>query len=80
MAEQKFETDNIKSRRSAHAALILIFLSYAVKHAHPNVTALLHADFQKVLERPVEISDLWRHPSIGPNAFTAEEVNWCNAS
>ncbi len=57
MAEQKFETDNMKSRRSAHAVLILIFLSDAVERAH--VAVVLHAGFQMVLERPVEIIDLF---------------------
>ncbi len=79
MAEQKFETDNIKSRHSAHAVLILIFLSDAVGRADPDVAAVLHAGFQKVLERPVEISDLLRYPSLGPNAYTAVEVNWSYA-
>ncbi len=58
MAVQRFETDDIKSRCSAHAALMLIFLSDAVERALSDVAAVLHAGFQKVLERPVEISDL----------------------
>ena len=80
IAEQKFETENIKSRRSVHAALIIIFLSDAVERAHPDVAAALHAGFQKVLERPVEFGDLRRYPSIGPNAYTVEEVHWCNGT
>ena len=63
-----------------HAALILIFLSDAGERAHPDVAAVLHAGFQKVLERPVKLSDLQHYPSIGPNAYTAEEVNWCNTT
>ena len=80
MAEQKFEADNIKSRRSAHAALILFFLSDKMEAAHPDVAAALHSGFQKVYERPVEMSDVRRYPTVGPNAYTDEEIKWCNAT
>jgi hypothetical protein len=58
----------------------LLPVIYHLPRAHPDVAAVLHAGFQKVLERPVKISDLLYYPSIGPNAYTAEEVNWCNAT
>ena len=78
MAEQKFEADNIESRRSAHAALILFFLSDKMEAAHPDVATALHSGFQTVYERPVEMSDLRQYPTVGPNAYTADEIKWCN--
>ncbi len=43
MAEQKFDANDIKSLRSAHAALIMFFLSDKMEAAHPDVAAMLHS-------------------------------------
>ncbi len=75
MADQKFEADNVKSQRSAHAELILFFLSDEMEVTHPDVAAALHSGFQKVYERPVEMSGVQRYPTVGLDAYTAEEIN-----
>ncbi len=51
-----------------------------MEDAHPDVAAALHSGYQKVYERPVEMSDVLRHPTVGENAHTAEEIAWCNAT
>ena len=69
MTEQNFDPADFKGRRSAHAALLLFFLSDNMERAHSAVAAALHSGFQKLFERPVEMSDLRRYPSVGPNAY-----------
>ncbi len=71
MAEQKLNANDIKSRSSAHAELIMFFLSYKMEAAHPDVAAALHSGYQKVYERLVEMSDVLCHPTVGANAYTA---------
>jgi hypothetical protein len=80
MAALKLDAANISTNRCAHAALLLIFLSDELERAHPEVAQTLNAWFQTRLERPVDFSDLCRFPSIGANAYNAEEIAWCQAT
>jgi hypothetical protein len=80
MAALKLDAANISTNRSAHAALLLIFLPDELEQAHPSVAQTLNAWFQTRLERPVDFSDLCRFPSIGANAYNAEEIVWCQAT
>ncbi len=68
------------SRRSWHAALILIFLSDDIERLHPAVAKKLHTAYNERFERPVEEQDLKRYQSIGPGAYNFEELRWCYAT
>ncbi len=80
LGELLSEENNTASRRSWHAALILIFLSDDIERLHPDVAKKLHAVYNERFERPVEAQDLKRYPSIGPGAYNVEEVRWCDAT
>ncbi len=75
---------NLMRRASAPIALrmllLLIFLSYELEHAHPEVAQTLNAGFQTLFERPVDFSDVCCFPSIGANAYNAEEITWYQAT
>ncbi len=80
IAAQNFAEDNFIGQRSAHAALILLYLSNDMDRAHPEVTSILNTGFQKLFQHPVNMTALPRHPSVGPNAYPAQEILWCNAT
>jgi hypothetical protein len=35
---------------------------------------------QELYQRPVTVEDVRRYPTVGPNAYTAEEASWCDAT
>lgn len=80
LGEQQFEESNITSHRSWHAALILVTLSDDIERLHPDVARTLHAGYQTKFQRPVDVADLKKYPSVGAGAYTPEEVNWCDAT
>jgi hypothetical protein len=80
LGEQQFEESNITSHRSWHEALLLVLLSDDIERLHPDVARTLHAGYQTKFLRPVDVADLKKYPSVGPGAYTPEEVNWCDAT
>ena len=77
---QGYVADNYKARRSAHAGLLLCFMSPAMEAAFPAEAQALYAGFQEQYEHPVTVEDVRRYPSVGRNAYTPEEVLWFNAT
>jgi hypothetical protein len=80
LGEQQFDEGNITSHRCWHAALLLVLLSDDIERLHPDVARTLHAGYQTKFLRPVDVADLKKYPSVGPGAYTPEEVNWCDAT
>jgi hypothetical protein len=80
LGELLSEENSTASRCSWHAALILIFLSDDIECLHPDVAKTLYVGYNERFERPVEVQDLKRYPSIGPGAYNFEELRWCDAT
>lgn len=62
------------------SALILFFLSEDLARAHVEAAQAINAGYQARFQRPVNYADLRNFPSLGPNAYTAEEIKWCEAT
>jgi hypothetical protein len=70
---QDYVADNFRARRSAHAGLLLCFMSPEVKTAYPEQAQALYAGFQELYQHPVTVEDVRRYPSVGCNAYNQEE-------
>ena len=79
-ARLQYDPANLASARSAHAALILFFLSEDLERAHVGAAQAINAGYQARFQRPVNYADLRNYPLIGPNAYTSEEIKWCEAT
>ena len=87
-AQLKYDASNLAASRSAHAALILFFLSDEMQRAHGDAAQAINAGYQTRFQRPVTAcqgpgvtyADLCNFPSLGPNAYTSEEIKWCEAT
>ena len=79
-ARLQYDPANLASARSAHAALILFFLSEDLARAHVEAAQAINAGYQARFQRPVNYADLRNFLSLGPNAYTAEEIKWCEAT
>jgi hypothetical protein len=79
-AQLKYDANNLAASRSAHAALIVFFLSDAMQRAHADAAQAINAGYQTRFQRPVTYADLRNFPSLGPNAYTPEEIKWCEAT
>ncbi len=55
---QSYDAANISAHCSAHAALVLLFLSDEMEQAHPEAAQTINAGFQTSLLCPVEVSDV----------------------
>ena len=77
---QKYDAANFTARRSAHAGLLLCFMSPIVEAAFPEVAVTLEAGFQELYGAAVTVESVRRYPTVGPNAFTAEEASWFDST
>ena len=77
---QDYVEDNFRARRSAHAGLLLCFMSPEVETAFPDQAQALFAGFQELYQHPATVDDVRRYPSVGKNAYNEEEVRWFEAT
>lgn len=77
---QDYVADNFRARRSAHAGLLLCFMSPEVETAYPEQAQALYAGFQELYQHPATVEDVRRYPSVGRNAYNEEEVRWIEAT
>ena len=64
----------LRARRSAHAGLLLCFMSPEVEAAFPEQAQALYAGLQELYQHPATVDDVCRYPSVGRNAYNEEEV------
>ena len=77
---QQYDAANFRARRSAHAGLLLCFMSPIVEAAFPEVAVALEAGFQECYGAHVTVETVRRYPTVGSNAFTAEEASWFDST
>jgi hypothetical protein len=77
---QDYVVDNFTARRSAHAGLLLCFMSPEVETAFPDQAQALCAGFQEHYQHPATVEDVRRYPSVGRNAYNEDEVRWFEAT
>ena len=77
---QNYVADDFRARHSAHAGLLLCFMSPAVEAAFPDAAQALYAGYQDLFSRPASVEDVRRYPTVGKNAYTAEEARWFEAT
>jgi hypothetical protein len=77
---QGYVADNFKAQRSAHAGLLLCFMSPEVETAFPDQAQALFAGFQEHYQHPATVEDVRRYPSVGRNAYKEDEVRWFEAT
>ena len=77
---QNYDAGNFRAQRSAHAGLLLCWMSPEVEVAFPKEAQAFYAGFRDTFQRDVTVEDVRRYPTIGRGAYTAEEVNWCDAT
>ncbi len=70
----------LKARRSAHAGLLLCFMSPEVEAVFPEQAQALYAGLQEFYQLPATVDDVWSYPSVGRNAYNEEEVRWFEAT
>ena len=80
LPEEKYDAGDFRARRSGHAALLLCYMSPEMEDAFPDQAQALYAGYQELYQRPVTVEDVRRYPTVGPNAYTAEEASWCDAT
>jgi hypothetical protein len=80
--EKAMHSSARKARRSAHAGLLLCFMSPEVEAAFPEQAQALYAGFQElqVYQHPATVDDVRRYPSVCRNAYNEEEVRWFEAT
>ncbi len=71
---QDYVADNFRALCSAHAGLLLCFMSPKVEAAFPEQAQALYAGFQELYQHPATVEDVCRYPSVGNNAYNKEEV------
>ncbi len=64
-AQIKYDANNLAASHSAHAALILFFLSDEMQRAHGDAAQAINAGYQTRFERPVTYADLRNFLSLG---------------
>ena len=67
-------------QRSAHAGLLLCFMSPEVEAAFPEQAQALYAGFQEPYQHPATVDDVCRYPPVGRNACNEEGVRWFEAT
>jgi len=72
------DDSNFTAKRSYHAAAIFVFYADALREKHPDFCNRVHAGWQAHFKRPIRAEDLDRMPTVGDNAYTDDEVVWCN--
>jgi hypothetical protein len=72
---QDYVADNFRALSSAHAGLLLCFLSPEVEAAFPEQAQALYAGFQELYEHPATVEDVLSYQSVTPNAYN--EGNLC---
>ena len=77
---QQYDAANFRARRSAHAGLLLCFMSPIVETAFSEVAQTLEAGFHDCYGIPVTVEAVRRYPTVGRNAFTPEEESWFNST
>ncbi len=77
---QDYVADNFRAQHSAHAGLLLCFMSPEVEAAFPEQAQALYAGFQEVYQHPAKVEDVRCYPSVGCNAYNEEEVQWFEAT
>ena len=77
---QNYDAGNFRAQCSAHAGLLLCWMSPEVEDAFPKEAQALYAGFQDMFQRDVTVEDVRRYPTIGRGAYTADEADWCNAT
>ena len=70
----------LRARRSAHAGLLLCYMSPEVEAAFPEQAQALYAGLQELYQHPATVDDVCRYPSVGRNAYNEEEVQWFEAT
>ncbi len=80
IAAQSYDAVSITANCSAHAALVLFFLSNEMERARPEAAQTINAGFQTHLQSPKEVSDVYSFHTIGQNAYNAEQIKWCEAT
>ena len=80
LPEEKYDAGDFRARRSGHAALLLCYMSPEMETAFPDQAQALYAGYQELYQRPVTVEDVRRYPTVGRNAYTAEEASWCDAT
>ncbi len=71
LPEQNYDAGNFKARRSAHAALLLCYMSPEMEAAFPDQAQAIYAGYQELYQRLVTVEDVRRYPTVGCNAYTA---------
>jgi hypothetical protein len=69
-----------QARSSAHAGLLLCFMSPEVEAAFPEQAQALYTGFQELYQHPATVDDVRCYPSVGSNAHNEEEVLWFKAT
>ena len=77
---QNYDAGNFRAQRSAHAGLLLCWMSPEVEAAFPTEAQALYAGFQELFQRDVTCEDVRRYPTVGRGAYTTDEADWCNAT
>ena len=77
---QNYDAGNFRAQRSAHAGLLLCWMSPEVDAAFPTEAQALFAGFQELFQRDVTAEDVRRYPTVGRGAYTTDEADWCNAT
>ena len=71
---------DFRANRTAHAGLLLCFMSPEAAAAFPDQAKALLAGFQDLYQHPTTVDDVHHYPSVGRNSYTAEEVKWLEAT
>ena len=73
-AQCAMHSSALRARRSAHAGLLLCYMSPEVEAAFPEQAQALYAGLQELYQHPATVDDVCRYPSVGRNAYNEEEV------
>lgn len=79
-AQCAMHSSALRARRSAHAGLLLCYMSPEVEAAFPEQAQALYAGLQELYQHPATVDDVCRYPSVGRNAYNEEEVQWFEAT
>ncbi len=77
---QQYDAADFRALRSAHAGLLLCFMSPIVEAAFPEVALTFEAGFQECYGVPVTVEAVRRYQTVGSNAFTPEKESWFNST
>jgi hypothetical protein len=73
---QNYLADDFRALCSAYAGLLLCFMPLDVEASFPDQVQALYAGYQEFYQRPESVEHVRRYPSVGRDAYIADEVRW----